>query len=59
MYSCHSVLESCNLFSGVKLSIRSFCFIFWQTMQTFDIMSKNIDCPSVNRFDGVIFLAWF
>ena len=28
MYSCHSVLERYNLFSGVKLSIRSFCFIF-------------------------------
>ena len=27
MYSCHSMLECCNLFSGVKLSIRSFCFI--------------------------------
>ena len=27
MYSCHSVVECYNLFSGVKLSIRSFCFI--------------------------------
>ena len=27
MYSCHSILECYNLFSGVKLSIRSFCFI--------------------------------
>ena len=27
MYSCHSVLECSDLFSGVKLSIRSFCFI--------------------------------
>ena len=26
MYSCHSIPECCNLFSGVKLSIRSFCF---------------------------------
>ena len=25
--SCHSVLGSCSLFSGVKLSLRSFCFI--------------------------------
>ena len=27
MYSCHTILECYNLFSGVKLSIRSFCFI--------------------------------
>ena len=27
MYSCHSILECYNLVSGVKLSIRSFCFI--------------------------------
>ena len=27
MYSCHSILECFNLFSRVKLSIRSFCFI--------------------------------
>ena len=27
MYSCHSILECYNLFSGVKLSTRSFCFI--------------------------------
>ena len=26
-YSCYSILECYNLFSGVKLSIRSFCFI--------------------------------
>ena len=27
MCSCHSILEWLNLFSGVKLSIRLFCFI--------------------------------
>ena len=27
MYCCHSILECYNLFSGVKLSIISFCFI--------------------------------
>ena len=26
-YGCYSILKCCNLFSGVKLSIRSFCFI--------------------------------
>ena len=30
MYSCHSVLGCYNLSSGVKLSIRSFCFIITQ-----------------------------
>ena len=28
MYSCYSVLEYYNLFSGVRLSTRSFCFIW-------------------------------
>ena len=27
VYSCHSILEYYNLFSGVKLSIRLFCLI--------------------------------
>ena len=27
MYSCQSILECYNLFSGAKLSIRYFCFI--------------------------------
>ena len=28
MYSCDSILECYNLFSGIKLSMRSFCFIY-------------------------------
>ena len=28
MYSCHSNLECYELFSGVKFSIRSFCFTY-------------------------------
>ena len=27
MYCCHSIPECYNLFSGVKLSVRSFCVI--------------------------------
>ena len=27
MYICHSILECCGLFSGVRLSIRSFVLI--------------------------------
>ena len=30
MNSCHSILECYNPFSGVKLSIRSRCFISWK-----------------------------
>ena len=36
VFSCHSILECYNLFSGVKLSMRSFCFIsviFHQSLQ--------------------------
>ena len=29
VYSCYSILECYNLFSGVKLSIRSFCFSYY------------------------------
>ena len=29
MYICYSILECYNLFSGVRLSIRSFCFIWY------------------------------
>ena len=28
MYCCHSIPECYNMFSGVKLSIRLFCFIY-------------------------------
>ena len=31
MYSCHCILECYNLFSGVKLCIRSFFFYFETT----------------------------
>ena len=34
-----------------------FCIIWSKTMQTFDIVSKKIHGPSVNRFDGVI--SWY
>ena len=34
MYSCHSILECYNLFFGVKLSIRSFCFIIIEYLKT-------------------------
>ena len=35
----------------------NFCIVRNKTMQTFDIVSKEIHHPSVNRFDGVI--LWY
>ena len=47
MYSSHSILECYDLFSGVKLSIRSFCFII-------DRFDKKLDrlfcCFFIIRF---------
>ena len=40
MYTYHSILKCCNLFSGVELSKISFCFIYslspgvWQSFVT-------------------------
>ena len=46
MYSCHSIQECYNLFSGVKLSIRSFCFIIKQMALyaeiSFDTFGKGL-----------------
>ena len=36
-----------------------FCIVSYKTMQTFDIVLKTIHRPSVNRFDGAIFLVRF
>ena len=33
MCSCHSILECCVTFSGVKLSIRSFVLLHWQVCE--------------------------
>ena len=35
MCSCHSVLEYYHLCSEVKLSITSFCFIYWIVLKLF------------------------
>ena len=34
MCSCHSILECCVTFSGVKLSIRSFVLFLYNTIHT-------------------------
>ena len=46
---------------GVKKITTSllFCIVFYKMMQTFDIVLKKIHRPSVNRFDGDIFLVRF
>ena len=33
------------------------CIVSYKTMQTFDIVLKKMHRPSVNRFDGAIFLT--
>ena len=38
MCSCHSILECCVTFSGVKLSIRSFVLFTFGPVQNFDIV---------------------
>ena len=42
MYGCYSSLKCYNLFSGVNLSIRSFCFI---------IMMQNLSAPFIFQED--------
>ena len=41
MYSCHSILECYNLFSRVKLSIRSFYFISEVACWKFQILESK------------------
>ena len=38
MYSYHSILECYSLFSGVKLSTRSFCFYFVHHCQVGELL---------------------
>ena len=40
VYSCHSMLECYNLFSGVKLSIRSFCCIYYLIIDLLLVIPK-------------------
>ena len=46
MSSCHSIQECDDLFTGVKLSIRSFCFIIKQMALyaeiSFDTFGKEL-----------------
>ena len=42
MHCCHSILECYNLFSGVKLSIRSFCFTFMN-----DLLEKRLRVTNI------------
>ena len=52
MHSCHSIPEYCNLFSLVKLSIRSFCFIssFRTRYSSWFISKYTATCRSSTKF---------
>ena len=49
MCSCHSILECCVMFSGVKLSIRSFVL--------FIIIIKHYDCVNDILYTYVVSLT--
>ena len=52
MYSCYSILECYNLFSGVKLSTRSFCFIsVIPNSKLKDLITKGPDYREPCRVD--------
>ena len=50
MCSCHSILECCVTFSGVKLSIRSFVlfhFDMWIDSNIFIIIGFDLNIPQL------------
>ena len=51
MCSCYFTVECCNLFSGVKLSIRPFCFIY-ELWVTYDLSVLHRNRPR-NQLDIV------
>ena len=59
MCSCHSILECCVMFSGVKLSIRSFVlFLEWHSGEFHDVKKHYISYPnkSLNFCNSLLFL---
>ena len=44
MCSCHSILECCVTFSGVKLSIRSFVLFIWKDNRELVILYSEVSC---------------
>ena len=56
MYCCHSIPECYNLFSGVKLSIRLFCFI---SVQSVNIFYKSVEYTlSTMNLEPLIKVYW-
>ena len=53
MKSCYSILECYNLFSGVKLSIRSFCFIVVITIV--EVCSFHLNKHTITKIPRVVF----
>ena len=69
MCSCHSILECCVRFSGVKLSIRSFVlfirnnqFGFQKNRSTslaiLDVQAKIIEAIEQKQIACSVFLTW-
>ena len=44
-YSCYSILECCNLFSGVKLSIRVLFYLFVHRLLDIFFISMGVELP--------------
>ena len=44
MCSCHSILECCVTFSGVRLSIRSFVLLLLEILHVYRILQLNSTC---------------
>ena len=56
MYCCHSIPECYNLFCGVKLSIRLFCFI---SVQSVNIFYKSVEYTlSTMNLEPLIKVYW-
>ena len=47
MCNCHSILECCVVFSGVKLSIRSFNLLLRRLQNTLGVTRRNEDMISL------------
>ena len=52
MCSCHSILECCVTFSGVKLSIRSFVLFIWYLCTV--LINVHIASPNPNEWNSTL-----
>ena len=54
MCSCHSILECCVTFSGVKLSIRSFVLLLWFFWGTLMIYGETVKVAKFSQSTDLI-----